>query len=428
MRFSIILRLVLLLVLLVASTVCSVLFVNAGYYVVVGLCATIALVSLIFIVRYFTSTLRKVTFMFNSVENNDFTFRFSQNSRVSSDRMLNTALNRIKDIIHKTKLEIAERERYYEKILDHSATGIMVVDPQTGIVYQTNTATENIFAIGQITHINQLSVISDEVSQTLRNINYGESKTIAFDNEMNEVSLVLWASAINLHDRELKLISISDASSAMESAEVENWVRLSRVLTHEIMNSLAPITSLSEQLRATTDRDTLNCGLEVISTTGRSLISFVDNYRRLTRIPTPVMSDFDLMSLLSIQSSLIDAPVDLTAVNENIRLYADENLIGQVVLNLLRNAQHATVSGGRIFVRASRDLAGRVVVEICNSGELIDPAIRDNIFVPFFTTKSGGSGIGLSLSRQIMRLHGGAIHCVSQVQAGGNFTSFSLRF
>ncbi|MEG1608002.1 MAG: HAMP domain-containing sensor histidine kinase, partial [Mucinivorans sp.] len=288
-------------------------------------------------------------------------------------------------------------------------------------------AAEQLLGVGTLSHINQLSIISSEIPFALRSIDPSESRTVSFYNETSKVRLSLSASMVRLNNRLLKVVAMKDISAELDNEQTQSWMQLSRVLTHEIMNSLAPITSLSEQLRTTTDLQTMHRGLEIISTTGKGLIEFVDNYRRLTRIPTPVMCEFSLLDLLKKVVGLISSRIEIEQVSDSMVVCADENLISQVLTNLLKNAIEATPNGERIWVKAYPSVGGqRTVIEVCNCGVPIDKEVRENIFVPFFTTKTGGSGIGLSLSRQIMRLHNGTLTLASGVVNGQSITCFIL--
>ena len=226
----------------------------------------------------------------------------------------------------------------------------------------------------------------------------------------------------------------------MEDTEVETWIRLTRILTHEIMNAVTPITSVSDTLRncfGPTDSE-LRAGLETISETGKGLMAFVESYRRLTRIPTPQPTLFyvrrfvERMLRLTLPAPADGRPsirVDVYIRPDDLILYADENLISQVMLNLLKNAVQAIGpdrSDGRIHIVASCCADESVEIEVSNNGAPIPPDVAEHIFTPFFTTKSGGSGIGLSVARQIMRLSGGAISLKRPMPDG--LTTFLLRF
>lgn len=236
----------------------------------------------------------------------------------------------------------------------------------------------------------------------------------------------------------MRILAINDINSELDDKEIDSWIRLTRVLTHEIMNSVTPITSLSDTLLSIhEDADSeIRNGLEVISTTGKSLISFVESYRKFTHIPTPEPSLFYVQKFAERMTNLARHHNNFPNITININIepadlivYADEKLITQVVLNLLKNAMQAIGSGqpdGLIELKAYCNPDESVIIEVSNNGPTIPPEEAEHIFVPFFTTKEGGSGIGLSISRQIMRLSGGSIALKSNPAI--NKTSFILTF
>lgn len=412
------------LLLMVVFVVCAVSCFIYGYYLGVGIFTLTTIFSIISVLKTIKRYTEKVTFMFGAIENEDYTFKFSEKVNSIDDQMFNRSLNRIKEIMVKARNEQTEREKYYENILNYISIGVLVLDPATGIVFQSNRAAQEILGIDTLTHVNQLLILSAEIPTKLRTIEVGQNSSINFYNETSNIYLSLTASTVVLNGQILKAVSMSNIANQIDDNQADSWLRLSRVLTHEIMNSLAPITSLSEQLLTTTDSQTLHKGLEIIGSTGKGLITFVDNYRQLTRIPIPVIEEFMFYDFLLRQISLFDRAIDITKVDKNMTLQADENLMSQLFTNLIKNAIEATEPCGKIWIVSHRDSRGRNVVEVCNEGEPIDKALLDNIFVPFFTTKQGGSGIGLSISRQIMRLHNGTLTYSNH----GGVTMFTINF
>lgn len=245
------------------------------------------------------------------------------------------------------------------------------------------------------------------------------------------MNLSVRTSDITIHGEHLRILALNDINNELDEKEIDSWTRLTRVLTHEIMNSVTPITSLSDTLLHLVDQrpaapdrtDEIRQGLQTISSTSKGLLSFVESYRRFTRIPTPEPTLFFVKGFAERMVQLarhqfpeadgITFSIDVTP--DDLILHADENLIGQVVTNLLRNAiqaigeQPAPAEGGHIGIRAYCNDEEAVLIEVSNDGPPIPPEVADHIFIPFFTTREGGNGIGLSISRQIMRLSGGSI-------------------
>ena len=235
--------------------------------------------------------------------------------------------------------------------------------------------------------------------------------------EIGEVKLSISAAEMVFDKTKLKIISVNDINSAMDEQEEETWIKLTRVLTHEIMNSLAPITSLSETLIELNEKGSpqITKGLETIQFTGQSLISFVDSYRKFTRLQTPVKTPFELKPFLedAVALQCINSRIDVVfEINpSDIMIYADKDMIMQVVTNLIKNALYAIkdLDKPKIAIKASILQNEDVEILISNNGNSIPDNVVKDIFMPFFTTKEEGSGIGLRVSRQIMHLHSGGI-------------------
>jgi nitrogen fixation/metabolism regulation signal transduction histidine kinase len=369
----------------------------------------------------FKRNAQKVAFMFDAIENADHAFRYAEKGCTSDDLLVNASLNRIIRILFGAQADVMQKEKYYELILNSVNTGIIVVD-NNGYLYQSNNEAHRLLGLPVFTHLKQLRQLGADVEDFFTQIRPGNRHQISFVNERGTVQLAIRVSEMTLRDKHVRILAINDIKSELDNKEIDSWIRLTRVLTHEIMNAVTPIASLSDTLLSTCDNShsTLRNGLETISTTGKGLIAFVESYRKFTHIPTPRPSLFyvrtlaDRMIQLAGHSSHYPPVHFATHIEpENLLVYADENLAGQVLLNLLKNATQAIGSAGqtdgRIELKAYSNEEEAVVVEISNNGPLIPADEVEHIFVPFFTTKEGGSGVGLSISRQIMRLSGGSI-------------------
>ena len=387
--------------------------------------------------RIYHRNTRKIAFMLDAIDNNDYAFKYSLEGNSEQDRLVNETLNRITQILFQAKAEAAQRERYYELILNSVNTGILSVD-ERGNVYQTNREALCLLGISIFTHVRQLERIDKRLANLLLQIQPGEKQQLSFQNERGNVHLSFRVSEIILQEKKIRVIALNDINNELDEKELDSWMRLTRVLTHEIMNSITPITSLSDTLLSLEDasREEIRDGLEVISSTGKGLISFVESYRKFTHLPTPQPSLFyvrklaeRLMRLARHQYDSPNISIRLSVEPDDLIVYADENLISQVILNLLKNAMQAIGSGqpdGQILIRAYCGKDESVFIEVANNGPAIPPEEAEHIFVPFFTTKSDGSGIGLSISHQIMRLSGGTL---SLRQSPGDFkTTFVLQF
>lgn len=402
--------------------------------------ATASLLSVAFAfgwsVQLYRRNLRKVSFMFDAVDNNDYAFHYATARHAAEERIINESLNRILQILLQAKADAKEREKYYEMIMNSVNTGIIVIN-EKGFVLQQNSESLRLLGLPVFTHIRQLERIDEKLAERFTDLQPGEKYHLSFRNERGAVNLSIRVSETVLKGESVKLIAMNDINSEMEDKEVDTWIRLTRVLTHEIMNSVTPITSISSTLLSRHDemKEELRNGLELISDTGKGLISFVESYRRFTHIPTPQPTLFyvgrfiERMTQLASHHHASHIAIQTDIRPDDLILYADEDLIGQVVLNLLKNAIQAIGPDhpdGQITVRASCNSNESIVIEISNNGPAIPPEEAEHIFTPFFTTKEGGSGIGLSVARQIMRLSGGSISLKSN--APNHRTTFVLLF
>lgn len=425
-------RLIVLAALVAASTV----FVMQHRWIA----ATASLLSVAFAfgwsVQLYRRNLRKVSFMFDAVDNNDYAFHYATARHATEERIINESLNRILQILLQAKADAKEREKYYEMIMNSVNTGIVVIN-EKGFVLQQNSESLRLLGLPVFTHIRQFERIDEKLAERFTDLQPGEKYHLSFRNERGAVNLSIRVSETVLKGERVKLIAMNDIHGEMEDKEVDTWIRLTRVLTHEIMNSVTPITSISSTLLSRHDemKEELRNGLELISDTGKGLISFVESYRRFTHIPTPQPTLFyvgrfiERMTQLASHHHASHIAIQTDIRPDDLILYADEDLIGQVVLNLLKNAIQAIGPDhpdGQIMVRASCNSNESIVIEISNNGPAIPPEEAEHIFTPFFTTKEGGSGIGLSVARQIMRLSGGSISLKSN--APNHQTTFVLLF
>lgn len=349
--------------------------------------------------------------LFDAVENADYTLRFSELGRKGMRRnSVNHWLNRIKEVLQRARDEQMERERYFEMVINATDTGLLVVDERDNILMH-NQAALHLLHTDVLTHLSQIppKVMADE--------RLSRHETTA-----------------NLRGKRVRIMALNNVEGELDNREVDSWIKLTRVLTHEIMNTITPVTSLSGTLLARMDQEErggrhtdgeLRTGLETIRKTGEELLKFVQTYRRFTHVPTPSPTLFYVRPFLQRMASLCPKPVEVSVEPNDLLVYADESLMSHVVSNLLKNAVEATAQGGQIMVKAWTDEHEAVIMDVTDTGEPIAADVADHIFVPFFTTKPEGSGIGLSLSRQIMRASGGTL-TLHQDEAAGTVT-FRLR-
>lgn len=364
----------------------------------------VAVVGYVRLYRHYRRNIKKVRFLFDAIDNGDFSFNFPTEKRNKEDNILHQSLNRIKFFLQHTREEQMEREKYYEQILNAVDTGIMVVDSHDNIL-QHNQAALRLLDTDVLTHMNQ-------VKGKLKDEHLAKHETQAM-----------------LKDKHVRIIALSDVSHELSNQEVDSWIKLIRVLTHEIMNTITPVTSLSETLlkelnseelytakSSSAEQAKLKQGLETIHKTGTELLAFVNNYRRFTHVPQPQPALFYVEPFLERMAMLCNHEVEIEAAPKDLLAYADESLISHVVTNLLKNAveafnglQSEPTTKASIRLHAYTNEQEAIIIDVSNNAGLIPDDIASHIFIPFFTTKPEGSGIGLSLSRQIMRVSGGSL-------------------
>lgn len=394
----------------------------------------VAVVGYIRLYRHYRRNIKKVTFLFDAIDNGDFSFNFPTEKGFKEDKILHKSLNRIKLFLQHTREEQMDREKYYEQILNAVDTGILVVDSHDNIL-QHNQAALRLLDTDVLTHMNQ-------VKGKLKDEHLAKHETQAM-----------------LKDKHVRIIALSDVSHELSNQEVDSWIKLIRVLTHEIMNTITPVTSLSETLltRVTEDKD-LKQGLETIHKTGTELLAFVNNYRRFTHVPQPQPALFYVEPFLERMAMLCNHEVEISVSPKDLLAYADESLLSHVVTNLLKNAveafngqeklsaernkqdgneqgrnkqecrsadlQSAASKKAFIHLQAYANAQESIIIDVSNNAGLIPDDVASHIFIPFFTTKPEGSGIGLSLSRQIMRVSGGSLSLLQDKAQG--ITTFRI--
>ena len=370
----------------------------------------------------------KVAYMLDALEDKELNFRFDE-KRIRG-RQFNKTLNRLRNIFDKERHEIIEQEKYFGLMLDHVKTGIAVVEDDGRVAYSNNTAL-SLLGIATFGHIRQLRTVSDSLYEAFHTISDGTEERASYYKESGKMTISLTASEATIGKDTVRIIAFNDISSEIAENEQQSWSKLIRVLTHEIMNTVTPISSLSETLLDFDGlSDDLKNGLNTISQSSKGLIKFVDSYRNLTRVAPPVKKAFyfrelveRVISLTKEQAVMSGATCSYVEKSDDILLYADEGQITQIMINLVKNAIQADAKN--ITITAHITLSEQTVISVANDGLPISRESQDEIFVPFFTTKQEGTGIGLSLSRQIMRLHNGSL---TLTRSDENGTIFTLLF
>jgi len=388
------------------------------------------IISAISLVRYLNSTNRKMSFFFEAVKNNDSALRFGRHPGNKTEDLLNRKLNEVNKQIQDLKMENRRKEQYFRTMLENVATGIITFNSK-GVVLHANSSVKKMLSLEVLTHLKQIEKLDGRLYRTIQNIKPMEHRLISISNENVETEFALYATPFASGGDQLTILSVQDIKNELDARELSSWIKLIRVLIHEIMNSVTPITSLSESLykkvvkdkKLSQKADENDCdgdivcqGLEVIHDQSKGLMSFVESYRELTKLPKPDKKNFKIMDLLNRVKILFETEytsnlnIKIKTDPQDMEILADENQISQVLINIVKNAiqanEESTNAEIRILASAKE---GRSLIEIADNGPGIEKEIIDEIFVPFFTTNENGSGIGLSISKQIISLHGGNI-------------------
>ena len=410
----------------------------------------IVIVFLVFsLIHYVDRTNRDLTSFLESIRFSEFTRSFQIEGMGNSFNELNKAFNDVINDFQKVRSEKEEHFHYLQSIVQNIDVSIIAYR-KDGTVEMINKAAKKLFQIHSLKNIKGLEQVSPELVNTLLNISPGENTLVKVQDQDDILQLAIYATELKIKEKLIILATINNIQNVLEEQETEAWQKLIRVLTHEIMNSITPIASLSSTLeimlkgiteegnvKEDLDLDSvleIQQALQTINKRSTGLLHFVNTYRNLTRIPKPNFKIFPVKELfnnihLLMEEELAESKINfITKIDpDNLTVSADDQLIEQVIINLIRNSIHALDNrfNPTIELKAFYNKRGRVTMQVADNGKGILPEVLDKVFIPFFTTKQSGSGIGLSLSRQILRLHNGTIsaHSVPNQE-----TVFTLTF
>ena len=424
-----------------------------GHLITPFLIGLIIIFQIYLIFKYVDKTNRDLSSFLESIRFSEFTRSFKIEGMGSSFDELNRAFNDVIQDFQKVRSEKEEQYQYFQSLVKNIDVSFITYQ-RDGSVDMVNTAFKKLFQLNSVKNIRDLETISSDLVETLLNIEPGKSCLVKIQEEDDILQLAISGTEFKIHNKSIILVTIKNIQSVLEDQETESWQKLIRVLTHEIMNSITPISSITSTLDlmfkdakendVTPDQEAIeeaHTAIRTINKRSNGLLHFVNTYRNLTKIPKPnfkiagvkdLLDDIKLLVQEEIKSNNIDYL--MTIDPESIEIYADTKLIEQVLINLIKNAIHALEGTEKaiIHVKAYYNKRGRVTIQVIDNGQGILKEVLDKIFIPFFTTKPKGSGIGLSLSKQIMRLHGGSITANSKVsdkttgKQGG--TTFTLTF
>lgn len=407
-------------------------------YVLAIIPASLLLFSIFNLLYFLNRTNRRIYYFFDAIKNEDSTLSFPKDTtnKIISD--ITESLVKVNKQIQHIHVQNRQQEQYFQALLEHAATGMFTFNKK-GFILHSNSLLKQLFTVDVLTHLNQLKRVDQKLYQSIKDLQPSEQRLVTLYNNNNKstIQLLIKSNSFKSDNEELMLVSVHDIKNQLDEKELDSWHKLIRVMMHEIMNSITPITSLSEslagyfytngtikspeQINAKTISTTIR-GLEVIREQGKGLISFVESYRKLTHLPKPNKKVFPVNNLIDnirILSGSFENAEQIEMIcevkPEELEILADEKQISQVLINLVRNAYQANKTNAKAKVKITAKLNedGRAEIKVIDNGSGISQDLMDKIFVPFFTTKKTGSGIGLSISRQIMQMHGGSLKIVS---------------
>ncbi len=397
------------------------------------------------LVKYVERTNRKLSVFFDAIRHSDFSSSFSDQGLGKSFDDLNQAFNEVIAEFQKTRAEKEEHFNYLHTVVQHVSNAIIVYK-KDGKVTMLNNAFKRMFRISNLRFIDEMDKIDKNLSELLQNIKAGDSELIKVFHDNELLQLSIRATEFRMQASDFVLVSLQNIHTELEAKEMDSWQKLIRVLTHEIMNSITPIVSLSStvkgllideesvKLKSEIDPDDVESAQSALNTIERrsqGLLNFVEVYRNLTRIPKPSFRHFEIGVLFSNIEQLLQPKVAerniscvYRVVPPGLKLTADPDLVEQVLINLVINSIHAVqqAESPKIQILATNEGFNKISISVSDNGYGIKPDNMEQIFVPFFTSKKEGSGIGLSLAREIMRLHKGNITVKSKPQVETKFT------
>ena len=435
---------------LILSVICLMLAVGAlvwclltGWYWSAGGAGAVTAVLVYRVLSIYGSNVRKLNYLLSAFENGDLSFHFAENSTFLQDRVFNILLNRVRDFVSEQQRLRDQNEVFHRAVENLSRTGLLGVGP-AGEVRCCNRALTSVLGLGVIRHISDLDRLMPGLTARIEALEEGGTLEVPIGSEMRIYNFEIGKYTVmdgNTPVRVYVFEEKAESRTEAERSESAQWQKMTRIISHEVLNTITPIVSLSDTLHDMTDDRNLREGIQVIGESARGLLGFVNGYRALSRVPVPQIHPFKFRPMLDyVLSPLLPGVeelggrVDIALEDEDMVLFADEQLMRQVVANILKNALNALRDRFKekaapydaplddvplddvplddvplIRITAFVNASDNTEIHISNNGDPIPDENADHIFDPFFTTRAEGTGVGLALSRQIMRAHAGSI-------------------
>ncbi|HEX9649481.1 MAG TPA: ATP-binding protein [Cyclobacteriaceae bacterium] len=403
-------------------------------------------IQLISLIKFLDKKNSEIASFLDSIEFDDDTASFTTSEDAEPLNKINQEFNKI---ILKFKSVRREKEadyQYMKNIVQHVGIGLITFEKDSGQIQIMNAAAKKVLRVSNLVNIRELKSLNENLVDIILRLKTGGRDLIKLEVGGDLIQLAVYAIELNLRGKEYKLVSLQNIHSELEEKEMEAWQNLVRVLTHEIMNSITPIQSLAATVESEIESqiktsklngeqfEDMQLAVQTIQKRSQGLIRFIQDFRNLTHTPKPKLKTIKVTQMLDEIGTLMQKELDQNKIYfikslqpADLKINADKELIEQVLINLIKNSIQAFDEQNEriIEMRAYKTDKGRPVISVKDNGSGIDEEALQRIFIPFYTTKKSGSGIGLSLSRQIMRQHQGSITVKSKLDEG---TEFSLKF
>ncbi len=417
------------------------------WYVATGVSALIVILLMIDLFRFIDRSNREFTSLLEALKHQDFTQSYSRKFSEKSFRELESSFNEILEQYRGARMDQAAQYQYLQTVIEHINIALVCFN-NSGKVFLFNQAAAVLFRKAKVESLEPLKSIHPTLHQLMVSLRAGQREVIRVNREGELLQLSVHVTEFRVRKEKFKLVSLQNIRHELEEQELDSWQKLIRVLTHEIMNSVTPVSSLSSAINemltdekgrrralgtlSRDDLDDLYSSLDTIEERSRGLLSFVADYKNLTRLPQPVFEDITVEFLLNHMHRLFKKDMASENINYQVQIpahqmsiCADSMMIQQVLINLIKNAMEAVKESEEKSIMLSADSRNeKVIIRVRDNGKGIDDEDLEKVFIPFYTTKKKGSGIGLSLSKQIMRLHKGSIH----FQSDDSGTVFNIEF
>ncbi len=434
-KLNITLRILFLIALVLGLVYC---FMYTTYYITMFILLVVIILTVVDMVHYVNQSNRDFTAFLLGIKYEDFSATYSGHHKGKTFGEMYDAFNQINRKFLNIKAEKEANHQYLQTIVEHVRVGLLCIDDE-GNVFMMNKALQELLRKPYLVNAAALKQVDENLYEVVQKLKAGEKELVKIMVDNKIVQLSISATEFKLQKQSLKLVSMQNIQLELEERELEAWQKLIKILRHEIMNSISPIVSLTSTIEGMLsngelDEESLSdikAGMGAIRNRSEGLMHFTETYRNLTRIPPPKFQIVDVRLLLQRIGTLFQPVFDKNGINfqtqsptSPVNCTADPELLEQVVINLLKNAIEAVKESDdpTIVLNTQKDKSGKSIVSVSDNGKGIPNEALEEIFVPFFTTKTEGTGIGLSLSRQIIRMHKGQLFVQSKVGEGSVFT------